>query len=195
MKAPPLRLLLPGALLLFVGCAGIPADALRLSPDSAANRAMQTRTFPTLRESNMLAAGAGVLQDLGFTLDESETKLGVITASRRLTTRRPPNGGEVMANALGILAIPVLYAPYTAYRAVAGYKEPQMVRISLVSTVTGSPPAATVSIRMTVQRIVYTNERFAEILNAQALNDPKFYEEFFTRLEKSAFLENQKNAL
>ena len=59
----------------------IPPEALQLSPESLKNRQLQTRRFDT-DEKTMLSASAAVLQDLGFTIDESETDLGVIACSK-----------------------------------------------------------------------------------------------------------------
>jgi hypothetical protein len=180
--------------LLLGGCAGIPDDALKLGPAPLANRQMQTRTFEGHAETEMLAASAGVLQDLGFTLDESDSQLGLVSASRSLTSRRALNGGEIAKDVAWTLLLPSLYGPFALYNAATGVKEPQVVRVSLVtSAVAGGAPAA--SVRVTAQRVVYKDERHTRVTAVEPLNDPKFYEEFFTRLSKSAFLEKQKDAL
>ena len=71
------------ALLLVTGCqTGIPADALDLKPDSLERRQLESRRFDGSKESDILAACSGVAQDLGFTIDEAETKLGVMVASK-----------------------------------------------------------------------------------------------------------------
>jgi hypothetical protein len=188
-------LALAGVALALGGCASIPADALRLAPDAPEKRALQTRAFPGAQEADLLAASAAVLQDLGFTLDESETKLGLVTASRKLTSRRPLNSSEVVSNLAGAALMPYIYGPYLAYNAVAGIKEPQIVRVTLVTTRPADGPERKAAVRVTAQRYVYVDERFAEVKSAEALDDPQFYREFFTRLEKSTFLEKQKNAL
>jgi hypothetical protein len=69
---------LAAGLVLVAGCEQtIPKDALQLSPESLAQRQAQTRRFDTADEAMLLSASAAVLQDLGFNLDESETKLVV----------------------------------------------------------------------------------------------------------------------
>jgi hypothetical protein len=90
-------------LLLCAGCGGIPAAALQLPPESSANRQRQTRTFDGITEPALLAASAAVLQDLGFVLDESESSLGVLVASKRRSAR---NAGEIAGKVLlGLLAL------------------------------------------------------------------------------------------
>ena len=45
---------------------------------------------------------------------------------------------------------------------------------------------------VTAQRVVYANERLTKFKSVEPLNDPKFYQEFFNRLSKSVFLQEQK---
>ena len=70
----------------------IPKEALQLSKESLQNRQLQTRRFDT-DEKMLLSASAAVLQDLGFTIDESETKLGVIVCSK---IRDATSAGQVV---------------------------------------------------------------------------------------------------
>ena len=194
MPLPPARrlLLLAVSWLGLAGCSGVPDNALRLTTQSDQIRARQTRRFEGVTEATLLAATAGVLQDLGFTLDESESKLGVVTASRKLTSRRPLHAGEVMKDLAWMIVLPTLGAAYTAIDAAKGVKEPQVVRVSLVTQGgdAGAPPAS--SARVTAQRVVYANERLTKIVAVEPLDDPVFYQEFFARLSKSVFLEEQK---
>lgn len=176
MKTPCSRLLTFGVLLLLAGCGGIPAGALRLGPDSAANREMQTRAFRTSRESDVLAASAAVLQDLGFTLDESETKLGVLVASKE---RSAVNAFEV--------TLATLEKIRTLGLGDSRYQKRQVIRASLV--VRPAPPGAVRehAVRVTFQRRVYDN--YGGVVIAQPLNDPSLYQEFYARLGQSVALE------
>ncbi len=188
----PLRTaVLVGGLLVFTGCASMPEDTLQLAPQSNHHRELQTRHYDGVKEATLLAASAGVLQDLGFNLDESESKLGVVTASRKLTSHRPINGGEVAKSlAWGLLLGPYIAGPMTLYKAAAGVKEPQVVRVSLVTRSDG--PAGGSSLRVTAQRVVYKDERLTNVTSVESLDDPLFYQEFFARISKSIFLEEQK---
>src|SRR5262249_37737193 len=71
------------------GCVptSVPPEALQLSATAVQDRQMQTRRFDTKDEEKLQRAGAQVLQDLGFQIDESETKLGVIVASKNRDAR------------------------------------------------------------------------------------------------------------
>ena len=50
--------------------------------EATAERAMQTRRFDTKDRILMLRAAIGVLQDLGYTIEESQDGFGMIVASR-----------------------------------------------------------------------------------------------------------------
>ena len=189
---PARAALLASLLLALAGCGGVPIDALKLAPQSAQNRDLQTRRFDGVKETTLLAASAGVLQDLGFNLDESESKLGVISASRKLTSRRPLHAGEVMKDLAWMIVLPTLGAAYTAIDAAKGVKEPQVVRVSLVTHGGDATAPNASSARVTAQRVVYADERLTKIVSVEPLDDPLFYREFFARLSKSVFLEEQK---
>ncbi len=175
----------------LAGCHEVPVGALKLPPATAEHRQLQTHRYEGVAEPRLLAAGLGVMQDLGFTLEGSESKLGVITGSRKLTSRRPLTSEEAIKELCLTALIPYL-APFTAYDAARGVKEPQIVRISLVTQPDGesAPPACFV--RVTAQRVVYTNEQLRRVKFVEPLNDPRFYAEFFKRLSLSIFLEEGK---
>lgn len=159
------------------GCATIPADALILSPDSLERRQLQTRRIEGIGESDLLAASAGVLQDLGFNLDESETRLGVIVASkdRSAVTKSQVLGAVLLA----------LLGSYTDVDKV------QKIRVSLVTRPAlaqdGTALADTQLIRITIQRIVTNTAGL--VTRVESIEEPEIYQEFFDKLSKSIFLE------
>lgn len=69
---------------LLMSCAPrkVQQDPATLSESPLADRQMQTRRFTTSDKITMLQASAGVLKDLGFTIDEHEVSLGVLVASK-----------------------------------------------------------------------------------------------------------------
>ena len=88
---------------MLAGCgAQIPRDALQLSPESLQYRQMQTRRFETTDKATMLTAATGVLQDLGFSLEEAEVPLGVLVGSKkRDATSTTQLAGAFIIAALG----------------------------------------------------------------------------------------------
>ncbi len=65
------------AALIVTGCGGTrpPTHLLRLTQESLENRALQTRKYEGISEADLFSAATGVVQDLGFIIDESESNL------------------------------------------------------------------------------------------------------------------------
>ena len=174
---PRARIAASVALGLLAGCATVPKDALRLEPDSMEKRQLQTRRFDGIAEGDLLAASAGVLQDLGFNLDESETRLGLIVASKQ---RSAVEAGQVAgAMLLALLGV----APV--------WDRSQRIRVCLVTRpASEDPEARSHFVRVTFQRIVWdTNNNVSRI---EAIEEPEIYQQFFDKLAESVFLEAQK---
>ena len=164
----------------LVGCASIPKDALVPTPDSLERRQLQSRRLDGISETNLLAASAGVLQDLGFNIDESETRLGVIVASK---DRSAWNAGQITAA--------VALALFGAYYPV---DKTQKIRVSLVTrpalAADGTPRVDSQILRITIQRLVWNVE--GQLTRTDSIEEPAVYQEFFDRLSKSIFLELQE---
>jgi len=70
---------------LLAGCAPTPQQqemALRPAAPVEQLRALDSRRFDTTNQQLMLTAIVGVLQDLGFTIEETQTSLGIVVGSR-----------------------------------------------------------------------------------------------------------------
>ncbi|HCF05680.1 MAG TPA: hypothetical protein DEU72_05530 [Desulfomicrobiaceae bacterium] len=171
-----LSIFLVGIFLITTGCQTIPKDALTLSPESLAERQMQTRKYETKDEAKILAACAGLLQDMGFNIDESETNLGLITASKQ---RSAENAGQIVAAvivaALGGGAMPV--------------DKEQKMRASVVTRPIGDQEKY-IAVRVTFQRIVWNTQ--GQVTKSESIIDPAVYQEFFDKLSKAIFLEGQE---
>jgi hypothetical protein len=154
----------------------IPPEALQLSPTAMHDRQMQTRRFGTKDEEKLERASAQVLQDLGFQIDESETKLGIIVASK---SRDATETGQVVGAVL--LAI-------VARGATMPIDKLQRIRASLV--VKQVDNGADTTVRVTLQRTVWDNHN--NISKNEPINDPKIYQEFFDKLGQSVFLTAQE---
>ena len=149
----------------------IPKSALQLNPESFELRQLQTRTFSTSNEKKLIMAGAGVLQDLGFAIDESETKLGVIVGSK---DRDAVEAGQVAAAIfvalLGGGAMPI--------------DNNQKIRASLVTRSKGKKET---NLRITLQRIVWNTQ--GQVSRTESIEDVQIYQEFFSKLSKAVFLD------
>ena len=164
------------ALLSFVlwaqGCGqSVPKAALALTPESLRDRQIQTRVFSTTDEATLQSACAAVLQDLGYQLDESETELGVIVASRQ---RDVTDTGEV----IGAFFLTLLSGVSTPY------SKEQKVLASVVTRPSGDNR---ISVRVIFQHMVWNTNN--QLVRNEQINEPEIYQEFFSKLSKSVFLD------
>ena len=188
------------AISLFSGCATtIPPEALQMQPDTLANRQIQSRKFDIKSESELLSASASVLQDMGFNLDESQTSLGVIVASK---SRDAKEGGQIASAVL----LGILFGA-----AAVSYDKDQKIRASLVTkpAVMNNPikveptnkagknvkfdqqveASSGFVVRVTFQRLVWNQKGI--MTKIEGINDPAIYTEFYEKLSKSVFLQAQ----
>jgi hypothetical protein len=149
---------------------GVPKEALELSPESLQQRQQQTRRFDTNNEAKLLTSGAQVLQDLGFTIEDSETKLGMIAASK---DRDATEAGQVV----GAILLTLLTKQAQAI------DDKQKIRVSLI---TRPASAKETLVRVTFQRVVWNTR--GQVSKTEPLDDPKLYQEFFSKLSESVFL-------
>lgn len=153
------------------GCSStIPKSALALSPQSLERRQLQTRTFDTTNEGQILQASAGLLQDLGFTLDSTQSTLGLLSASKEREARE---GGQIV----GAVLVSALLGVRT------DYDRNQRIRASVVT----HPSGGKIAVRVTFQRVVWNTAN--QITRLEFVDDVEIYQEFFSKLSKSVFLE------
>jgi hypothetical protein len=168
------------ALGILVGCAEIPKDAFVLTPELLKQRQIETRKYAGLDESALLIACSNVLQDLGFTLENSEVKLGVLTASKQ---RDAYNAGEIA----GAVVLALLGSTSMVI------SKDQTIRVSLVVRPvllsSGNYSKSDHFVRVTFQRVV---RRTDNSVVAESLNDPELFQQFFEKVSKSVFIEGQK---
>ena len=153
----------------LVGCVSYD-NYYALDQDYLARRQMETMRFETDKEETILSASAGVLQDLGFTLDETETKLGLITAYKN---REAGNTGAKVAL--------IMLSAMNGTQAV--YDTEQKIYTTLVST--KSRESTGYNVRISFARIIWNNMHEAR---TEKIEDPKIYREFFDKLSESLFL-------
>jgi len=158
------------------GCqTGIPPEALELSEQSMQWRMMQSRKFMTSDQGMILNASAGLLQDLGFTIDDTEGEIGLLVGSK---DRSAVNAGQV-AGAI----VAALFGAYVAT------DRNQKFKASVVTRPYGEDNGSVI-VRVTFQRIVWNTQN--QVTKIERINDPDMYVEFFDKLSKSIFLEAQQ---
>ena len=171
---------------LMVGCvAPPPIDLFVSTPQLLKQRQLETRRYDEIIDMELITACANVLQDLGFNLENSETKLGVITASKE---RDASNAGEIAgAIVIGVLTT-LMGAPV-----ILSTSKDQTIRVSLVVRPVldsnGEKMDYSHFVRINFQRIVRKTDNS---IYYETLTDPELYIDFFAKVSKSVFLESQK---
>ena len=155
-----------------LGCTTFPRDAMQVSPEMLATRECQTRTFDSGGEISVLSACAAVLQDTGFTLEESELSIGVITASK--TRNVPMDGKQVAKMAAMILG---MYIPV----------EKEEIFTACVMTCPRAGKRVTVRVAFRCE----TRDIANNTIDVEILGEADLYQEFFSRLSKALFLQEQ----
>ena len=137
-----------------------------LDSDYMARRSQETRNFDSKNDKDILSASAAVLQDLGYTLEESESKLGLITASK---------DREAGSTAGRIMSMMVSGKD-------AVYDVKQKIYVNLVTTKSSNHG---VNVRVGFARIIWDNRGEAR---TEKVEDANIYKEFFDKLSQSIYL-------
>ncbi len=136
-------------------------------------RNIETRIFDTQNTKELLVASAQLLQDMGYTITESDSDIGVITA-----TKMREAGSTVGKVALEILSILDKHSTQEPV-----YEDKQKFFVTVVNSQTKDRKVRT---RVTFARITYDN--FGSVMRIEKLKDTKLYAEFFDKLSQSVFL-------
>jgi len=160
----------------------LPLNLLQTPDNVLEKRQLQMRTYETADEEKVISASAGVLQDLGFTLDDSETKLGLVVGSKE---RDATEKSQVILATLATAFSSNQYGSYTNYYDTIDHI--QKIQAAVVTKPSLSENKMTV--RVTFQRLVWN--KLGQINRIEAIKDPALYQGFFDKLSKAVFLEEQ----
>ena len=182
-----LKACLVGFLCLAVaGCATMPKGFLKADKNVLELRELEMRQYDTKDEGKIVTSVAGVLQDMGFILDNSETKLGFVAASKRADAKNAAQITTAVAcDALGIAAACIGAPCYT--NAVSRCDKEQLVKASIIVQL--SLDSSRTLVRATFQRIVWNMA--GQINKIETINDAPTYQKFYDALSKAIFLEAQ----
>jgi len=163
--------------LLALGCAtSIPKNALVLNRTPLEGRQLETRRFVGVEESKLVAGVAGALQNMGYTVEQSDTTLGLVVGSKKRAAKSSrQNDPPIMGSLLGSRANPA--------------EKEQLVRASVTvrPQPTGQPNHQLV--RITLQRVVWNVRN--EVTARERIVDPQVYFDFFEKLSKAVSSEAQ----
>jgi hypothetical protein len=131
-------------------------------------RERQIRRFPGVPEERLLTEATQVLQDLGFTIEESAARHGVLAGSK---DRDATETGQVvgqMALAIGLALLGVSYSPV--------WDSDQVIRATLTTRPVG--PRETM-MRVSFERIVTNTHGGSRV---EDLTEPEFAQGFFDKV-------------
>lgn len=167
----------------LTGCAtSTPKGFLKPGENHLINRQLQMRQYDTTDEVQIIIAVAGVLQDLGFILSESETELGFVAAAKQADAT---DAGQ-MTGAIILDALAGACGSYS--NAAAQCDKTQKVKASVI--VMPSKNGDKTVVRVTFQRIVWNMRN--QVSRVETINLPEIYQKFFNSLSKAIFLEAHK---
>lgn len=185
------------ALSLLAGCVSHtePEEFFRITPETHANKAAQTRRFETSNETELLSASAAVLQDLGFQITECAREVGFLRAAKERSARQ--YGQEIMRFLVGLFSI-------------AGFASGSNTLILVPVDLHQQIDAALVTrpldehgfrheVRVLFYRLVWKGSGQSGDQSIppgeqrmEMIRDPEIYQLFFARLSKAVFLEAHK---
>ena len=154
------------------------AKKIGAPPEAAVQlRTLQMRRFDTLDQTRMLLAATDTLQDLGYTITESSSDVGVIVASKQ---RDAEETGQVA----GQIMLTVLFAALGShYNPV--WDTSQSIHVTLVTTPIEN--SRQIEVRVSFDR--YLTNNHGQEWRTELILDEKIYQEFFERLSAGVFLE------
>lgn len=168
---------------------------LQLSPESPAHRAIETRTFETPNETELLSASAAVLQDLGFQISESVRELGFLRAAKERSARE--YGQEIVR---------FVVALFSSAGMVSGSNTLVVIPVDLHQQINASLVTRPLSVdgkrhevRILFYRLVWKSDGMSGDQSVppgeqrmEMIRDPEIYQQFYARLSKAVFLEAHK---
>lgn len=136
--------------------------------DAGLIRERQTARFDTASEERLLVEATQVLQDLGFTIEESAPRFGVLAGSKDRDAVEAPEVVGQIALAVGLAILGVRYDPV--------WDTDQVIRTTLSTAPVGPREYA---LRVSFERIVTNNKGHSRI---EELTAPEFSTGFFEQV-------------
>lgn len=157
----------------LTACQNPNATAMKIGampPNAAAVREAETRQVDATDQVVLLSDITQVLQDLGFTISESSSDLGVVTGMKQ---RDAEENGQIA----GQIAMTVAFALIGAYYVPSWDKEQ---KINVTTTVAPGSGPGEFAIRVSFDRYLWNNHGL--LWKTELIQDPTIYQEFFSRL-------------
>lgn len=160
------------------GCVTMPPDAFRVSESVLELRALDTKRYEGASRENIYSAAAGVLQDMGFTLTETQAGLGLLVGTK-------DRSAVEAAQVVGVILVALLGGQSQAMDKNQRFFASVVVEDVLDDK--GQAVSGQFAVRATFSRKVWNTQD--RLTRAEQLRDAELYTGFFDKLSKSVFLE------
>lgn len=170
------------------GCAsGPPAKAYRLPATTLEVRELQTRSFAA-DEAEILGASVALLQDMEYNVDEVETRLGVLSASKVVDADRAAQKAGLIALDVVNLVLAALAGSTGGSSAYATADDQLGLKLTLV-VLPSLAREGDYTARVTLQSALY--DKAGAVKKLSFVEDPEVFQEIFDKLSKALFLETE----
>lgn len=142
-------------------------------------RAIQSRSYNTLENEQLVQASAATLQDLGFTVGQVSREFGVLVGSK---DRDAKEAGQV-----AVQVVLVFLAAFGGNTHTATYDETQKINVSILVSQIDEKSS---QVRVFFDRHITNNH--GQLWKADLITDAAIYQQFFEKLSQSAFIEENK---
>jgi len=157
---------------LLIGCLPVRPNANPPQITQLQTRAIQTRTYDGLDQKTVVKTVLNVLQDEGFLVNYGDSDLGLLNASKQLIEYDTTDYSGAFA---GIIGNDQFLAVVSTIDATANISE----------------FGKQIKVRVNFQRKLEENLDKKNLLNISAITDPKFYQEFFVKVDKGLYINKE----
>ena len=204
MKLDFQTLILTGLTSCFVlinsGCTySLPKHAFMINEPVLKKRVIQTQRFENIEKKQLVSAIVGLMQGLNFKLDEGDNDLGLLVGSKRRSfivylpvtryeMRYEPS--STIINGQIVNTSDWVRVPVTTYEPFVFIEETRMSIIiyPIFQNKNKSKTKKDFLVRANFQQMTW-NESTGGVTQAGPFGDLAFYQDFFSKLSKSVFLE------
>lgn len=152
-------------------------------------REIQTREFDTNDVKLVMKALVNVLQDDGFVVKNAVTELGLITAMKELQISGRSTGSSGSSDALGDI-LERLFRSSSSGSTTTAKQEARFDKFKVVEvSVNISEIGTRTKVRANFQAKILDNQ--GQPSSIFVIDDPKFYQDFFVRVDKGIFIQRQ----
>ena len=137
-------------------------------------RKLQTREYDSTDTNSILKVALAVIQDEGFVLRQSDADVGLLTASKDLHETNVDDSSTAFLK---------------GFMGVGGVSNEKFSTVEINVTVT--PFGKKTRVRLSGRLSSAELETGKANINYEAVTDPKFYQAFFTKLEKGLFIKQE----